>query len=59
MICKRLSDNKYFNYKFTGKNNDFIQLSNPYPPEEFNIIRYETWLNEYMIIDKWRTLSYN
>ena len=54
MICKNLSNNKYFNYTFAsgvgkvelndGKGNKWI-------------VSYKYWCENYLIIDKWRDLS--
>lgn len=54
MICKNLSNNKYFNYTFAcgvgkvelndGKGNRWI-------------VSYKDWCENYLIIDKWRDLS--
>jgi len=54
MICKNLSNNKYFNYTFAsevgkvelndGKGNKWI-------------VSYKDWCENYLIIDKWRDLS--
>ncbi len=57
MICKRNSDNIYFNYEFIGKDSDYVKVWNP----DLNIIKeqeylYEVWLKEFTIIDKWGKL---
>ena len=54
MICKNLSNEKYFNYSFVcgigkvelndGKGNRWI-------------VSYKEWCRNYLIIDKWRDLS--
>ena len=51
MICKRLSDGKYFNYRFI--NDVVVQIDNPnYPIERANVY-YKDWLDNYIIINKW------
>ena len=51
MICKRLSDGKYFNYAFI--NDVVVQIDNPnYPIERANVY-YKNWLDNYIIINKW------
>lgn len=51
MICKRLSDGKYFNYAFI--NDVVVQIDNPnYPIERANVY-YKDWLDNYIIINKW------
>ena len=54
MICKNLSNEKYFNYSFVcgigkvelndGKGNRWI-------------VSYKEWCQNYLIIDKWRDLN--
>ena len=51
MICKRLSDGKYFNHQFI--NDVVVQIDNPnYPIERANVY-YKDWLDNYIIINKW------
>ena len=51
MICKRLSDGKYFNYQFI--NDVVVQIDNPnYPIERANVY-YKDWLDNYIIVNKW------
>ena len=51
MICKRLSDGKYFNYTFI--NDVVVQIDNPnYPIERANVY-YKDWLDNYTIVNKW------
>ena len=51
MICKRISDNMYFNYRFI--NDAIVQIDNPnYPIERANVY-YKDWLDNYIIINKW------
>ena len=48
MICKHLESNKYFIYKFIDKNT--VEISNGNFSKN---ITYESWLNNFFIIDKW------
>ena len=49
MICKHSESNTYFIYKFIDKNT--VEISNG----NFNKnITYESWLNNFFIVDKWR-----
>ena len=50
MICKLLESNKYFIYKFIDKNT--VEISNGNFSKN---ITYESWLNNFFIIDKWRS----
>jgi hypothetical protein len=51
MICKRISDNMYFNYRFI--NDAVVQIDNPnYPIERANVY-YKDWLDNYIIVNKW------
>ena len=54
MICKRLSDNKYFNYSFL--NETVVKLVDPELPEDFKYVEYQDWYKEYLVINKWSSL---
>lgn len=59
MICKNNKTGKYFNYEFISEN--LINIWNPnkkYGTNGFSeIITYKNWLNNYTIIDKWKTIN--
>lgn len=59
MICKKNDSDDYFNYEFVGEN--LVNIWNPnkkYGTNGFNeMILYGRWINEYTIIDKWRTIK--
>lgn len=59
MICKNNKTGDYFNYNFVGEN--LVNIWNPSPIYGTNgfseIITYNSWLTEYTIIDKWRTIK--
>ena len=50
MICKHSESNKYFIYKFIGKNT--VEISNGNFSKN---ITYESWLNNFFIVDKLRS----
>ena len=59
MICKNNKTKETFNYEFVGEN--LVNIWNPrqiYGTNGFSqVITYNTWLNEYTIIDKWSTIK--
>ena len=57
MICKRILDNRYFNYSFINEN--IVEVYDPYKPQDTEKLLYENWLKNYIIIDKWRTIKIN
>ena len=57
MICKNNKTGKYLNYNFTGKDSNLIELWDPTAPGYSEIIPYEKWLEDYTIIDKWKTIK--
>lgn len=61
MICKNNKTGHNFNYEFVSEN--LVNIWNPDPSFGTNgysdIISYETWINDFTIIDKWRTITNN
>ena len=59
MICKNNKTGEYFNYDFIAE--DLVNVWNldkKYGTNGFSkIIWYDTCVNEYTIIDKWKTIN--
>jgi hypothetical protein len=59
MICRNNKSGAHFNYEFVGEN--LVNVWNPdkkYGTNGYSkMIMYDTWLKEYTIIDKWRTIK--
>ena len=55
MICKRHSDNKYFNYTFI--NDAVVKVENPHSVDDTTFVNYPDWCKEYVVIDKWSSLT--
>ena len=55
MICKQIETGKYFNYRFLNNKEVEIDDSDGFIKK----LTYESWLNDYFIIDKWRYLTDN
>lgn len=54
MVCKSNISSSYYNYTFIegGK----VLLENM--TEKFSVL-YEDWVNEYYVVDKWKTIETN
>lgn len=54
MICTRLNDKDLirYNYTFLNEGKDVRVWNNDYE----KIIPYDRWINEYYIVDKWKTV---
>jgi len=59
MICRNNKSGAHFNYEFVSEN--LVNVWNPdkkYGTNGYSkMITYDKWLNEYTIIDKWRTIK--
>jgi len=53
MICKQIETGKYFNYRFLNKDEVEIDDFDGFVKK----LTYESWLNDYFIVDKWRCLT--
>ena len=54
MVCKNLSNNKYFNYSFVCPR-DKVELNDGKGNRW--LISNKDWCKNYLIIDKWRDLN--
>lgn len=52
MICKNYISNNMFNYEFVE--NGMVKLTSKGQSFE---VKYEDWVNDYLIIDKWNSLK--
>ena len=59
MICKNNKTGAHFNYEFIGEN--LVNIWNPdkkYGGNGYSkMITYNTWLDDYTIVDKWQTIK--
>ena len=55
MICTRINDKSLirYNYRFIPETNK-VEVSNK---DFYDVIDYHEWLEEYYIVDKWKTVE--
>ena len=56
MICSRKDDKELvrYNYKFIPESNQ-VKIENK---DFYDVISYDDWIEEYYIVDKWKTLEW-